>query len=142
MQNIKFIGAPKHLLNEGALSSVLVHYASCEGYTIGALEYNFIDSEKMYSLNKQHLNHLTDTDIITFDYSTDVISGDLFISIDRVEENATLNNVSFLEEIYRVVAHGCLHLCGYKDKEPGDVVIMREKEDFAISLVVSRETKN
>ena len=59
-----------------------------------------------------------------------------------IKENATLNNVSFLEEIYRVVAHGCLHLCGYKDKEPGDVVIMREKEDFAISLIVSRETKN
>jgi len=89
MQNIKFIGAPKHLLNEGALSSVLVHYASCEGYTIGALEYNFIDSEKMYSLNKQHLNHLTDTDIITFDYSEEkAITAEVFISKEMMVINA------------------------------------------------------
>jgi probable rRNA maturation factor len=120
----------------------VVKILESESKTPGDITVVFTSDAYLLNMNIEHLNHDYYTDIITFDYSTDVISGDLFISIDRVEENATLNNVSFLEEIYRVVAHGCLHLCGYKDKEPGDVVIMREKEDFAISLVVSRETKN
>ena len=120
----------------------VVKILESESKTPGDITVVFTSDAYLLNMNIEHLNHDYYTDIITFDYSTDVISGDLFISIDRVEENATLNNVSFLEEIYRVVAHGCLHLCGYKDKEPDDVVIMRKKEDFAISLVVSRETKN
>jgi len=120
----------------------VVKILESESKTPGDITVVFTSDAYLLNMNIEHLNHDYYTDIITFDYSTDVISGDLFISIDRVEENATLNNVSFLEEIYRVVAHGCLHLCGYKDKEPDDVVIMRKKEDFAISLIVSRETKN
>ncbi|MBT3504011.1 MAG: rRNA maturation RNase YbeY [Cryomorphaceae bacterium] len=141
MQNIKFIGAPKHLLNEGALSSVLVHYASCEGYTIGALEYNFIDSEKMYSLNKQHLNHLTDTDIITFDYSEEkAITAEVFISKEMMVINADTYSQTIEREAVRLISHALFHCLGYKDKSSKEKDIMRRKEeDFIFS--VSRETK-
>ena len=141
MQNIKFIGAPKHLLNEGALSSVLVHYASCEGYTIGALEYNFIDSEKMYTLNKDYLNHSADTDIITFDYSEDKsIVAEVYISTEMMINNASLNSQTVENEAIRLVAHALFHCLGYKDKSLKEKEIMRNKEEEFLSAV-SRETK-
>ena len=85
MQNIKFVGTPKHLLNEELVSSVLINFASFDGHEIDTLEYNFIDSEKMYSLNKDYLNHSTDTDIITFDYSEDKsIVAEVYISTEMM----------------------------------------------------------
>ncbi|MCK9339984.1 MAG: rRNA maturation RNase YbeY, partial [Bacteroidales bacterium] len=80
-----------------------------------------------------YLQHDTLTDIITFDYcEEDTISGDIYISIERVRENAVIFKVSFDEELLRVLAHGIMHLCGYKDKSDDDAAKMRQKENFAI----------
>jgi len=91
----------------------------------------FCSDDYLLSVNKEYLNHDYYTDIITFDYSVDTeISGDLFISIDRVKENSTEFNVPFLNELHRVLVHGVLHLCGYGDKSPVEETLMRSKEDF------------
>lgn len=97
--------------------------------------------EYLLEMNRTHLNHDYYTDIITFDYCEEnFVSGDLFISVDRVRENAEINNVSITEEFARVCAHGVLHLCGYADKSSEDELIMRSKEEFYLPLFVSRET--
>ena len=81
-------------------------------------------------MNREHLDHDYYTDIITFDYSVEtVVSGDLFISVDRVRDNANEMSLSFQDELHRVCVHGLLHLCGYKDKSESDEQIMRSKED-------------
>jgi rRNA maturation RNase YbeY len=86
-------------------------------------------------MNVQYLKHDTLTDIITFDYTEDgKISGDLFISIERVEENAVVYSRSVAEELHRVIVHGVLHLCGYTDKKPSEKETMTHKEDHYLSL--------
>lgn len=103
----------------------------------GELTYIFCSDEYLLKLNIEHLNHSTLTDIITFDYSkTGIISGDIFISIDRVKENASLFNVSFYEELNRVMAHGILHLIGFKDKTEAEKKEMREEENNSLSLLI------
>ena len=88
----------------------------------------------MLELNQQYLQHDTLTDVITFDYSEeDFIQGDIFISTERVQDNAKDFDVDFNTELRRVIAHGVLHLCGYKDKTKVDSKIMREKENWALS---------
>jgi rRNA maturation RNase YbeY len=83
----------------------------------------------------QYLNHDTLTDIISFDYTEgDIISGDIFVSIERVKDNANDFNVAFDEELKRVLAHGVLHYCGYKDKTDNDALLMRSKEEEKIKL--------
>ena len=95
----------------------------------------------LLKMNKQHLNHDYFTDIITFSYNTDnQISGDLFISLDRLKDNAVIFDVSVNEELERVIYHGVLHLCGYKDKTDKEVSVMREKEKYYLECDVSRET--
>ena len=85
-------------------------------------------------MNQKYLNHNTYTDIITFDYSEDNrLSGDIFISTDRVQENASMYNVDFQDELKRVIAHGVLHLCGYKDKTKMEKEKMREMENIALN---------
>ena len=92
-------------------------------------------------MNKEHLNHDYYTDIITFDYTDGgVASGDLFISVDRVNDNADGLNVSRETELNRVVVHGTLHLIGYGDKSGSESILMREKENYYLSQIVSRET--
>jgi rRNA maturation RNase YbeY len=92
-------------------------------------------------VNKQFLNHDYFTDVITFDYSSfPNVSGDVMISLDRVRDNALSLDQSFEMEFYRVVFHGVLHLCGYKDKSEEDAALMRSKEDFYLNRFVSRET--
>jgi rRNA maturation RNase YbeY len=87
-------------------------------------------------MNIEHLNHDYFTDVITFDYSEyDSISGDLFISIDRVKENALDFNTIFNHELLRVIVHGVLHLLGYKDKSEEDILLMRSKENFYLESV-------
>ena len=86
-------------------------------------------------MNRQYLNHDYYTDVITFDYCTeDHVSGDIFISIDRVVDNAQNMGVSSNDELHRVMVHGLLHLLGYQDKEPSDKEQMTAKEDFYLSL--------
>ena len=108
-----------------------------EGKLPGDISYIFCDDEYMLVQNKSFLNHDTYTDIITFDDCFgDVISGSILISLDRVGENAEKFGKTFDNEFLRVLVHGTLHLCGYKDKTESDAKIMRQKEDEALALLM------
>lgn len=101
----------------------------------------FCSDDYLLEMNIEYLQHDYYTDIISFDYCIeDQILGDLFISKDRVLENAVDHNVSFESELNRVIVHGVLHLCGYKDKSDSESALMREKENYYLSKIVSRET--
>lgn len=102
----------------------------------GTLNYIFCDDEKVLSINNQYLKHDYYTDIITFDTSGDdgKVSGDIYISIDRVKDNADEYKVAFDTELRRVLVHGVLHLMGYKDKTKAQIKEMRQKEDFYLQL--------
>lgn len=101
----------------------------------GEVNYIFCDDEYLLQINQQYLNHDYYTDIISFDYTIgNEINGDIFISIDRVKENAVDYKVSFREELLRVLSHGILHFCGHKDKTEADEVLMRNKENEKIKL--------
>ena len=109
-----------------------------EKYEIGNLNYSFTSDESLLKINIEYLNHNNYTDIITFNYNEGKkIAGDVFISIDRVKENAEKFNVKFEDELYRVMIHGVLHLCGYKDKTKADSELMRKKENSALRLIKS-----
>jgi rRNA maturation RNase YbeY len=98
----------------------------------------FCSDEYLLDVNKKYLNHDYYTDIITFDYVEDkIISGDIFISSDRVRENANQFNVSFEMELFRIIIHGILHLLGYKDKTKKDKSLMTEKENFYLSRLLN-----
>jgi rRNA maturation RNase YbeY len=104
--------------------------------TIGEISYIFCTDEELLSINKQYLNHNTYTDIITFDYTEKkIISGDIFISVERVKENAKKFNTKFSDELLRVMAHGILHLLGMKDKTPAEATKMRKAEDAVIKKI-------
>lgn len=106
-----------------------------ENKTLGEISYVFCDDDYLHAINMQYLNHDTLTDIISFDYTEgDVISGDIFVSIERVKDNAIDFKVTFEEELKRVLAHGVLHYCGYKDKTDSDATLMRTKENEKIKL--------
>lgn len=103
---------------------------SKEGSQPGDISFIFCSDDYLLEINRQYLDHDYYTDIITFDYvQGDLISGDIFISVDRVRENAATFGVSFLNELNRIVIHGVLHLLGYKDKEPEEKELMTTKED-------------
>lgn len=106
-----------------------------EGYKLSELNFIFCSDNYLLNINKQYLNHNTLTDIITFDNSEvkSVIMGDIFISIDRVYENAVLFKVKKEDELHRVMIHGTLHLLGYPDKGKEAKALMTEKEDFYLS---------
>jgi rRNA maturation RNase YbeY len=100
-----------------------------EGFKEGSLSVVFCSDTYLLEINKTHLDHDYYTDILTFSYNeNNLINGDLFISVDRLKENAEANNVAFLNELSRVVIHGVLHLCGYNDNTPEEITLMREKE--------------
>jgi len=113
--------------------------AANQNRKIKDLNYIFCSDEYLYQINIDYLNHKTYTDIITFDNSeTDkYIEGDIFISIDRVKENAEKENAGFEKELLRVMSHGLLHLMGYKDKNKEDQLLMREMENQSIILFSS-----
>ncbi len=102
-----------------------------EGLSIGSLQYVFCSDEYLLGINKQFLNHDYYTDIISFDLSEQkgVLIGDIYISVDRVKENAKTHGNLLVQELLRVIFHGALHFCGYKDKKPADVKLMRTMED-------------
>jgi probable rRNA maturation factor len=106
-----------------------------EGFSPGDISYVFLTDQELLKMNIEYLKHDTLTDIITFDNSEEEnkIEGDIFISIDRITENAKDFKVSFEKELLRVMAHGVLHLCGFKDKTKEDSVLMRSKENFYIA---------
>ena len=105
-------------------------------YSIGELSFVFCSDDYLRKLNIKHLNQDYFTDVITFDYSKEMsLIGDVFISTERVKENAKLFNVSFNEELFRVIIHGVLHLCGFKDKTKEEKAEMRSKENNFLSLI-------
>lgn len=106
-----------------------------EGFTLNQLNYIFCSDEYLLNINRQYLDHDFYTDIITFDNSEveNKVEGDIFISIDRVRENAQELNKPFEEELRRVLAHGILHLVGYDDIEDAQELEMRNKEDFYLA---------
>jgi probable rRNA maturation factor len=112
-----------------------------EGSVLGEVSVIFCSDDYLLKMNQEHLDHDYYTDIITFDYTENkVVSGDLFISKDRVFENAIYHKVAFASELNRVVVHGVLHLIGFKDKSEVDARLMRAKEDLYLQKIVSRET--
>lgn len=103
---------------------------------VGDISYIFCSDEQLLEINKEFLNHDYYTDIITFDYSeTDVVSGDLFISIERIKDNAKTLKTSYQEELHRVIIHGVLHLLGYKDKTEEESENMRKLEDECLLIL-------
>jgi rRNA maturation RNase YbeY len=101
----------------------------------GDISFIFCSDEYLLGINQQYLEHDYYTDIITFDdVSGELISGDIFISVDRVRENAEIYGQSFSDELHRIIIHGVLHLLGYKDKEPDQKEIMTGKEDYYLSV--------
>ena len=128
-------------LSKKELKQALKELVQQEGKILKDLSLVFTDDDYLLEVNKQYLNHDYFTDVITFDYSTfPEVSGDVMVSLDRVQDNAAALKQSYKLEFYRVVFHGVLHLCGYKDKTKEDERIMREKEDFYLDALVSRET--
>lgn len=107
---------------------------------LGEVSLIFCSDEYLLEMNRTHLDHDYYTDIITFDYYEEEITGDLFISVDRVKENATDLSGDFKDELHRVVVHGVLHLLGYGDKSEDEEKLMRKKENEALLLIVPRET--
>ncbi|WP_394974425.1 rRNA maturation RNase YbeY [uncultured Croceitalea sp.] len=121
--------------NESDYSDWITRIIRSEDSVLGNLNYIFCDDNYLSQINLQYLNHDTLTDIITFDYSEEaIIAGDIFISIDRVKENAQDYNVTLEEELNRVMSHGVLHLLGYEDKTESGKNLMREKENEMMGL--------
>ena len=109
--------------------------AASYGCKIGELGYVFCDDDKILEINRQYLNHDYYTDIITFDYTEGpILNGDIYISLDTVRSNALQQHTDYTEELYRVIVHGVLHLCGINDKGPGERAVMQEAEDRALAL--------
>jgi rRNA maturation RNase YbeY len=130
-QDIPFI-LPKPRKTSSWIKSTI----EAEGHRLKELNFIFCSDEHLLGMNLQYLNHKTYTDIITFDNSEEAssIEGDIFISIDRVKENAQKLNAPFSDELHRVIIHGILHLLGYSDKTTSQIKEMREKEDAYLSL--------
>ena len=127
--------ATVRLGNRVALKSFIEKKVKKEGYTIDSLTYVFCSDKYLLKINKDFLSHDYYTDIISFDLSepTGHLIGEVYISVDRVKDNAKTHGTTFKEELHRVIFHGALHFCGYKDKKPSDVKIMRQMEDRWLS---------
>jgi len=123
------------LQDEAKYEDWLSRVIESEDKTEGEINYIFCDDEYLLKMNVEFLDHDTLTDIISFDYTMgSLISGDIFISVERVKDNAADYNVSFDEELRRVMVHGILHYCGYKDKTDEDSQVMRAKEEEKMKL--------
>ena len=121
--------------NPNEISEWISSIIKLENYEQGDLTFVFCDDTYLHKLNVEFLNHDTLTDIISFDNSLGKeVHGEIYISIDRVKENAETFKVAFLDELHRVVIHGILHFCGYKDKSEEESKLMRKKEDEALLL--------
>ncbi|HND90057.1 MAG TPA: rRNA maturation RNase YbeY [Saprospiraceae bacterium] len=120
---------------ESALAAWLLRVAEAEGHALGEISYIFCSDEHLRHINVQYLQHDYYTDIITFPYEADGrIAGDMFISTERVADNAQSNGADAEHEMRRVMVHGLLHLMGYGDKTSSEMAQMRSKEDFYLAL--------
>ena len=135
------IDVPMPDFSHRKISAWVKAVAAAHGRRVGEVAYVFCNDEKILEVNRQYLQHDYYTDIITFDYSVgEVISGDLFISLDTVRSNAAGLGVDYTDELPRVVIHGILHLCGINDKGPGEREIMEAEEDKALALLKQQDT--
>ena len=123
-EDIRFILKEKRKIKAWIESCITSEHLHCGDITI-----ILCSDDYLLKMNQTHLNHDFYTDIITFNYNSTKISGDLFISVDRVKDNAKTNQVSFENEIYRVIIHGVMHLCGYNDKKISEKKQMKIQED-------------
>ena len=122
------------LTNESQLTNWIVSCIENDDFKVGKINYIFCDDAYLHKLNVEFLQHDTLTDIISFDNTMGkLISGDIFISVDRVKENATIFNTSFDDELHRVMIHGVLHYMKYKDKTTNEKEIMRAKENQCLN---------
>jgi rRNA maturation RNase YbeY len=129
------------LENEKIIRDWLKEIIEREEKELLSLNFIFCSDEYLYDMNVEYLEHDTFTDVITFPYSAPpIIEGDIFISIDRIKENAKKFKVSFTNELHRVMAHGVLHLCGLGDKSDQEASVMRQKENEALLLIDSYYT--
>ena len=129
VEDINFV-----LKNKRKIQKVLAILSEKESKELGEISYIFCSDNYLLKINKKYLNADYFTDVITFDYCVgNKISGDIYISIERVKENSKIFSQSFFNETLRVILHGALHLCGYKDKKPKEEKIMREKENFYLN---------
>ena len=123
------------LENEEQYKDWISRIIESEGFDEGEINYIFCDDDYLHKINVEYLDHDTLTDIISFDYTVgNLIQGDIFVSVERVKDNANDFNVSFEEELKRVLSHGVLHYCGYKDKSPKDEALMRSKEEEKMKM--------
>ena len=127
---------PVGLKDRQTLKTFLHSIFKKEKVALESLTYIFCSDQYLLEINRQYLNHDYYTDIITFNLAQDpkLVSGEIYISIDRVRDNAQNFNTSFKQELHRVIFHGALHLCGYKDKTPKEEKLMREKENKYLAL--------
>ncbi|NGM63261.1 rRNA maturation RNase YbeY [Sphingobacterium sp. SGG-5] len=134
MKDISFFveGVSFHLSQKQKVRDWVNRTVLDEGFKrVAELNFIFCSDDYLLDINQQYLRHDTYTDIVTFDSSEEeeVIAGDIFISVERVQENARKFNVSETDELHRVIIHGVLHLCGYLDKKKADKILMTEKEN-------------
>jgi rRNA maturation RNase YbeY len=123
------------LQNEEGVAEWISEIIVLEGFAEGDITYIFCDDDYLLKINQEFLNHDTLTDIISFDYSLGKqIHGEIYISTNRVADNAEIYETGFNNELHRVIIHGILHYCGYKDKTELDIEIMRRKEEKALEL--------
>ena len=121
---------------ESTIKEWLIQLIKSEGFKVGQVNYIFCNDEYLLKVNRDFLNHDYYTDVITFDYvKGKTVSGDIFVSLPRISENAEQLGFSFVTELKRVLAHGILHLCGYKDKTTQEAAEMRNKEEFYLALI-------
>jgi probable rRNA maturation factor len=121
--------------NEEAIATWLSAVIVSESKTEGEINYIFCDDEYLHKINVEYLDHDTLTDVISFDYTMgNEISGDVFVSVERVLDNSNDYNTSFDEELKRVLVHGVLHYCGFKDKSEADEILMRSKEEEKLAM--------
>ena len=124
------------LKNQKKLADWISDVVLSEDFEVGEINYIFCDDVYLHKINQEFLNHDTFTDIISFDYTLGKeVGGDIFISIERVLENAEKFNEVFENELYRVMIHGILHFMGYKDKTKKEKTLMRTKEDEKIFIL-------
>ncbi len=136
MIDIAYESTPGLNLSSEALSAWILRVIEKEKLIMSDIALIFCDDEYLLKVNQEYLDHDFYTDIITFDYCSDnLVSGDLFISVERVRENAEYFQVTFEQELNRVIIHGVLHLCGYKDKTDQEELLMRKKESDALLLM-------
>ena len=141
MARVKFNYADRKLSisDKTKLKSFISSLFKSENISLSELNYIFCSDEYLLQINKDHLNHDYYTDIITFSLEEkgEPVIGEIYISIDRIKDNAISQKANILNETLRVLFHGCLHLCGYLDKKPKDIKLMREKEDYYINQYLS-----